>query len=84
MGRSLVSIRASLSSALLDRRRLAGFQAHPFKMPGSANETKSHLLYARDVHYIENQTYESLGHRLEGVLFDLNSIVNALRRNLKS
>lgn len=51
---------------------------------GSAHETKSHLLYARDVGYIEDRTCESLGHRVEEVLFDLNSVINTLRRNLKS
>jgi len=51
---------------------------------GSAHETKSHLLYARDVGYIEDQICESLVHRVEEVLFDLNSVINALRRNLKS
>lgn len=50
---------------------------------GSADETKSHLLYAREVGYIENQTYESLSHRVEEILFDLNSIISALRRNPK-
>ena len=51
---------------------------------GSAHETKSHLLYARDVGYIEDQTCESLSHRVEEVLFDLNSVISTLRRNLKS
>ena len=47
---------------------------------GSANETKSHLLYARDVGYIENQTYESLSRAVEELLFDLNSVISTLRR----
>ena len=51
---------------------------------GSAHETKSHLLYARDVDYIEDQICESLVHKVEEVLFDLNSVINTLRRNLKS
>jgi len=51
---------------------------------GSAHETKSHLFYARDVGYIEDQICESLVHKVEEVLFDLNSVINTLRRNLKS
>lgn len=51
---------------------------------GSAHETKSHLLYAREVGYIEDPTCDSLGQRVEEVLFSLNSIINTLRRSLKS
>lgn len=51
---------------------------------GSANETKSHLLYARDVGYIDVSIYDALDHKLSEVLLELNSVISTLRRNLKS
>jgi four helix bundle protein len=51
---------------------------------GSANETKSHLLYARDVSYIDVSIYDALDHKLSEVLLELNSVISTLRRNLKS
>ena len=51
---------------------------------GSAYETKSHLLYARDVGYIDVPVCDVLGQKLSEVLLEINSIISTLRRNLKS
>ena len=49
---------------------------------GSAHETKSHLLYARDVSYIDVSIHDALDHKLSEVLLELNSVISTLRRNL--
>ncbi len=51
---------------------------------GSAHETKSPLLYARDVGYIDVSIHDALDHKLNEVLLELNSVISTLRRNLKS
>lgn len=51
---------------------------------GSANETKSHLLYAREVGYIDASIYEDLDHKLSEVLLELNSVISTLCRAVKA
>ena len=45
---------------------------------GSANETKSHLLYGCRVHYFEAQKTEGIIIMLESVIFELNKIIRTL------
>lgn len=45
---------------------------------GSANETKSHLLYGCRVHYFEVQKTERVIVMLESVIYELNKIIRTL------
>jgi four helix bundle protein len=49
---------------------------------GSAYEVKSHLLYARDVGYVDGDLLHELVEELDGVVHELNKVIAAIRRRL--
>ena len=49
---------------------------------GSAYEVKSHLLYARDVNYIEPELFNDLIQHLDTILHDQNKIIATIRDRL--
>jgi four helix bundle protein len=46
---------------------------------GSAYETKSHLLYARDVGYLDSDLFEDLAKEVDGIVRDLNKVIATIR-----
>ena len=47
---------------------------------GSAYETQNHLLYARDVLYLNKSTTKNLVKRYDHLIHELNKIMNKLKR----
>ncbi len=46
---------------------------------GSAYETQSHLLYGRDVGYIEKEKIDELLEKYNKLIFEINKIISVLR-----
>ena len=49
---------------------------------GSANELRSHLMYARDVGYLVGESFDRLAQELDAVLQQLNAVIKTIRQRL--
>ena len=79
--RSAVSIAANIAEAF-GRYHYRDKLTFYYNSSGSAYETKSHLFYARDVHYIEPSLFDELAEELDAILHDLNKVVATIRDRL--
>ena len=82
MRRSAVSVAANVAEAF-GRYHYRDKLTFYYHSRGSAYETKSHLLYARDVGYLDADRVDELGEALDGVLHDLNRVIATLRERTK-
>jgi four helix bundle protein len=51
---------------------------------GSAYETKSHLIFAHDVGYLQPSERQAVQAKIEDFLYQVNTVIASLRRDLKS
>ncbi len=79
--RSAVSIAANIAEAF-GRYHYRDKLTFYYNSRGSACETKSHLLYARDVGYTEPHLFDELAQELDTILHDLNKIIASIRNRL--
>lgn len=79
--RAAVSISANVAEAYgrYHYRDKLNFYYH---CRGSTCETKSHLLYARDVGYLDSTAFTRLVQELDIILKQLNAVIATIRRHL--
>ena len=79
--RAAVSIAANVAEAF-GRYHYRDKLRFYYNSRGSAYEVKSHLLYARDVNYIEPELFNDLIQHLDTILHDQNKIIATIRDRL--
>lgn len=79
--RAAVSIAANVAEAF-GRYHYRDKLRFYYNSRGSAYEVKSHLLYARDVDYIEPDLFDDLVQHLDTILHDQNKIIATIRDRL--
>ncbi|GAJ05863.1 unnamed protein product, partial [marine sediment metagenome] len=79
--RSAVSIAANIAEAF-GRYHYRDKLTFYYNSRGSACETKSHLLYARDVGHTGSDVFDELGVELDTILHDLNKVIATIRNPL--
>ena len=79
--RAAVSVAANIAEAF-GRYHYRDKLTFYYNSRGSAYEVKSHLLYARDVGYVEQGRFEELTDDLDGIVHDLNKVIATIRDRL--
>jgi four helix bundle protein len=79
--RAAVSVAANVAEAF-GRYHYRDKLRFYYNSRGSAYEVKSHLLYARDVDYIEPDLFDDLAQRLDAIAHDLNKVITTIRNRL--
>ena len=79
--RAAVSISANIAEAhgRFHYRDKLNFYYHA---RGSLCETKSHLLYARDVGYLDASAFVQLDQDLDAILLQLNAVISTIRQRV--
>lgn len=77
--RSALSVSANIAEAFGREHTLNKLNFY-YNSRGSLSETKSHLIYGKDVGYFKESEYKAILSTLEDIWFSLNKIISTLRK----